>query len=403
MGRIRSQKQKLTDKLCRETPSPSKGNRLLRCALTQGLALRVTKSGFRSFVFCYSAPDGRERRMTIGKFGDWSLAAARKRVHELRRQVNIGDDPLNQREEARKALTIRGLWQWYAETELPTLSSASQRDILRTWQRHIETNLGPHRKVEDISRRDVQKLLDKTSLASGPYAGNRAHSYLRRILNLAVAEELIERNVASLSIRRNQEHPRLRYLTEAESSRLWQVLQNRKRTHSVIAIQLLMLTGARRSEVLGMRWEELNLENGIWTKSPSRTKQRRIHRVPLSAAAIQLLREHRHTCPSAEFVFPSKSKCGHSTDLKRCWRTVTAEANIADCRLHDLRHSFASVVASNGGSLETIGALLGHSQAQTTLRYAHLFDEKLRQAMELVASKASSQSSEISHRKQLSS
>ena len=166
---------------------------------------------------------------------------------------------------------------------------------------------------------------------------------------------------------------------------MWHALSQHQNGLAADAIKLLLLTGARRSEVLGMRWDEIDLEARIWIKPPSRTKQKRMHRVPLSGSVMELLAQLRDGAKGEEFVFPGTGSSGHLADIKRSWASVCAEAGIVNCRLNDLRHSFASLIVSNGGSLETIGGLLGHSQTQTTKRYAHLFDATLRDAAELVA------------------
>jgi integrase len=187
---------------------------------------------------------------------------------------------------------------------------------------------------------------------------------------------------------------------------------------SANAIKLLMLTGARRGEVLGATWAMFDLDNGIWTKPSAHTKQRREHRVPLSGPALQLLLEMRESAqrqasnsgvPASPFVFPGAGG-KPLTDIKRTWSSVCRKAGLTvqvakksldgnaimgkdgkpvlvqhqSVRLHDLRHSFASILVSAGASLPLIGQLLGHTQPQTTQRYSHLFDEVLRQAAETV-------------------
>jgi integrase len=127
-----------------------------------------------------------------------------------------------------------------------------------------------------------------------------------------------------------------------------------------------------------------DLERGIWVKPSAHTKQRREHRVPISAAAIDLLSRLKSTATGA-FVFPGRNG-GPLTDVKRTWQAVRGEAGLPDVRLHDLRHTYASLLASAGQSLPIIGALLGHTQAQTTARYAHLLDDPLRAATEHVGS-----------------
>jgi integrase len=179
-----------------------------------------------------------------------------------------------------------------------------------------------------------------------------------------------------------------------------------------------MLTGARRGEVLGATWDMFDLENGIWTKPSAHTKQRLIHRVPLSGPALRLLTDIKNDAAQlanaagkapSPFVFPGAD--GRPlTDIKRTWITICRKAGLAiqvqkfdrnrkavkgkdgkpvlalqpNVRIHDLRHSFASILVSAGASLPLIGQMLGHTQTQTTHRYAHLFDDPMRDAAETV-------------------
>jgi integrase len=135
-------------------------------------------------------------------------------------------------------------------------------------------------------------------------------------------------------------------------------------------------------EVLSATWDQFDLEAGVWVKPSSHTKQRKIHRVPLSAPARQLLADMRASAGRSRYLFPARSGGGHLGDIKASWRAVCQVARIADAHVHDLRHSFAATLASAGQSLPVIGALLGHTQAQTTQRYSHLIDDALRAATE---------------------
>jgi integrase len=157
------------------------------------------------------------------------------------------------------------------------------------------------------------------------------------------------------------------------------------------AIRLLLLTGARRMEVLGMRWADIDLGKGVWSKPASSTKQRQHHEAPLSAPARSLLgriREEQaaqHPHRLSEFVFPSSaSKLGHLVEVKKSWATLCRAAGISDLRLHDLRHSFASALVSAGASLPLIGAMLGHASPSTTARYAHMFQDPMSAAAEKI-------------------
>ncbi len=144
-----------------------------------------------------------------------------------------------------------------------------------------------------------------------------------------------------------------------------------------------MLTGARRGEVLSATWDQFDLEAGVWTKPSAHTKQKSEHRVPLSAPAMQLLSDMKATA-AGDCLFPGKSADQPLTEIKHFWAAICRKADIKDCRIHDLRHTYASILASAGLSLPVIGALLGHTQPNTTARYSHLFDDPLRQATERV-------------------
>lgn len=381
----------LDSKFCDTAERPAKGNKVYRCTRTRGLGLCVTAAGNKSFVFNYTAPDGRERRMVIGGLGAWTVSAARVRVHELRRALDVGIDPMAERAATRAEPSLHDLWEWYAKEHLSKLGAASQRDITKSWMTKIEPAIGRHTKIRDISRADVQRMVDKISETAGPTAANRCHSYLRHTLNLAIADGLIENNPAAAKIQRNQEHGRERFLTKDEIARLMVAIDGRRNQLGAIAVKLLLLTGARKTELLSARWQDLDLDAGIWSKPPSQTKQRRRHRIPLSDGAISEFKRVRNMGLMGDFVFPSSSGSGHLVDLKRLWANLCREAGISNCRIHDLRHSFASVIVSRGGSLQGIGKLLGHTQVQTTNRYAHLFDSDLRDMANLVDQSLKSQ------------
>ena len=149
-------------------------------------------------------------------------------------------------------------------------------------------------------------------------------------------------------------------------------------------VRMLLLTGCRRGEALAAKWADIDLGAGTWSKPASTTKQAADHVVPLSAPARQLLSDIAGSGSAGAYVFPSHGAAGHRTTIKRNWRQITKAAEIAGLRIHDLRHSFASELASGGASLPLIGALLGHSSPVTTARYAHLYDDPQRAAVERV-------------------
>ncbi len=156
-------------------------------------------------------------------------------------------------------------------------------------------------------------------------------------------------------------------------------------------MRLCLLTGCRRGEALAATWDQLDLDVGTWIKPGATTKQKTEHRVPLSDAAVTLLTSVLETAPKGEdgatvsrYVFPGKTPDIPLTNIRDAWQAIRVAAGITDVRLHDLRHTYASILASAGLSLPVIGALLGHTQPATTARYTHLFDDPLRKATDSV-------------------
>ena len=181
---------------------------------------------------------------------------------------------------------------------------------------------------------------------------------------------------------------RERFLRADELARLIRELSDHPNRRAANAVRLLLLTGARRNEVLSATWDQFDLERGVWIKPSSHTKQKRLHRVPLSGAAKDLLAKMKLAAVeggySSPYIFPGDATGKPLGDIKNFWRSVCRKAAIQDFRLHDLRHQYASILASSGQSLPIIGQLLGHTQTGTTARYAHLFDDPLRAATEQV-------------------
>jgi len=220
----------------------------------------------------------------------------------------------------------------------------------------------------------------------------RHPAVLAKMLALAVKWELRADNPAR-GIERAPEERRERFLTPAEIARLGDVLAEHLERTSANAVRLLLLTGSRRGEVLGATWDQFDLSAGTWTKPAATTKQAKLHRVPLSAAARALLsgmraeadqedaRRAKYGMPAIPFLFPGK-ETQPLREIKHFWGAVCRKAGITGVRVHDLRHTFASILASSGLSLPIIGALLGHTQASTTNRYSHLLDDPLRAAAE---------------------
>ena len=378
-------KLRLTDRIVLKLEADENRNKQYRDAEVTGFALVVTRKGSKSFVLNYTF-SGNERRMTIGSFPAWSTTAAREEAKALRREIDRGVDPMAKREEMASAPTMADLWKEYSRIHLPKLAEKNAKDQQRAWERHVEPMIGKI-KLRDLTSRQIDELHRNIS-QSAPTMANRVIAYLRKALNIALRNQWVDTNVAN-GVQKNREEGRNRYLSETEKNRLLDALGRMPNQKAANAIRLLLLTGARRSEVFGAEWTEFDLDRGLWTKPAGRVKTRRDTRVPISQPAIMLLKNMERERKTG-YLFPTRTG-SPMRDINSPWRWLLDEADLKDFRIHDLRHSFASFLVSDGQTLETIGRLLGHTQAQTTARYAHLMDDPLRRAVdragEIVSSK----------------
>lgn len=369
----------ITETLVKKAIPPERGNAIVYDDEVKGFGLRVTAAGSKSFVLNYRIA-GRERRLTIGGYPAWTAAAARDEAKKLRRLVDQGVDPLAERQDRAKAPTVQMLWEEYERRHLPTLSARGQLDQRAMWRDFILPSFKAS-KVVDLTPAEIDGLHARISLTK-PIRANRVLEVLRKALNLAIRWGWIERNVAD-NFSRNREEGRERFLSPEEYQLILSKLDVMPNQKAANAIRLLALTGARRGEVLNMEWVDLDLAQGIWTIPADKNKARRKKRLPLSPAAATLLSLMQS---DRRYVFQT-SEGTAMPDLKRPWDWLRRETGLTELRIHDLRHSFASMLISQGETLEVIGKLLGHAQYQTTLRYAHLADDPLRRAVAKIPTK----------------
>ena len=378
---------RLTDKLVRalEPPPATNGrgnNRITYDDSVPGFGARVTSAGAVSFVLNYRRKaDGLERRFTIGTFPAWSVTAAREEAKRLKRDVDGGGDPVGKFKTEREAPTVAALCAQFEGEHLPRLRPSTAQMYRGLIKNEVVPALG-RMKVVKVGFEDIDRLHRNISRRA-PYLANRLLALLSKMFALSVLWNM-RSNSPVRGVQRNQEIKRKRYLSNDELTRLTKTLATYHNVEVAGAIQLLLLTGARKTEVLAATWSQFDFGRGAWTKPGATTKQKTDHVIPLSAPARQLLALIRERNGSAKFVFPGPGPTGHRTSLKRDWAQVCKAAGIVGLRIHDLRHSYAAQLASAGLDLHVVGRLLGHTQPSTTSRYAHLFDDTLRAATERV-------------------
>ena len=336
-----------------------------------GFGVRVRGSGRKYYIVQFRA-EGRVRRMTLGRHGAVPTEAARRRAMAAISEAKGGGDPAAARDAGRKAATMKQLGKRFLEEYVPNHckpSTAYEYD--RSVNFFIDPRIGS-RKVKDIKRSDIAEL--HHALRETPYQANRTLGVLSKMFSLAEMWGMRpDGSNPCLHIKRYKEEKRERFLSAEEFARLGRVLdetlRDRSETRSaVVAIRLLMLTGCRLSEIQKLRWVHVNLEAGELRLPDTKTGGRA---VPLAPSAVRLL-ESLPRDGDNPWVIAGRKPGSHLTDLQHPWRRIRARAELNDVRIHDLRHSFASRALALGEGLPMIGKLLGHTQVQTTARYAHL-------------------------------
>ena len=351
-----------------------------------GFGLKITPTGRKVYLVQYrlGGRKGRTRRITIGTHGELTPNAARVEAKRLLGQIATGQDPADARDKRKsdKSLAVV-LDQFMAEHVRAKLKTSTASEYERTATVYVVPRLG-RRPIGELKRPDIARLHHE--LASTPYQANRTLALLSKLFVWAEKHGLRpEGSNPCRHIEKYREARRERFLSQSELGRLGDALREAEQDRScspfvIAAIRLLILTGARLGEILSLRWDYVSEEHGCLFLPDSKTGRKAIR---LNAPALEVLK----TVPRLEanpYVICGEKPGQHLVNLEKPWRRIRKAAGLDDVRLHDLRHSFASVAASGGQSLIVIGKMLGHSQPGTTARYAHLGDDPVKAATDAV-------------------
>ncbi len=342
-----------------------------------GFGVRVYPSGRKAFVLSYRA-EGRKRQLTIGTYGALTLAEAKERAQKYLVTITDGDDPLAKRIQRATAETLDALCSKYIENYAKQRKKTWYDDKLRIDNRILPAWKG--RKVISIKRADVSALHTRIG-ADTPYEANRVLALISKLFDLAEQWGFVPAGTTnpSAGIEKFKEKKRDRWVTQEEMPKLIQSI-NETESHSVkSALWLYLLTGMRKTELLALKWADVDLPNMLL--SVQDTKSGSPLYLPLSVPAIKILVSIPHVIDNP-YVFVGKVEGHHLVNIDKPWRKIRSNAGMDDVRLHDLRRTVGSWLAQSGNSLHLIGKVLNHSNTSTTAVYARFGQDQVRTALD---------------------
>jgi integrase len=341
--------------------------------------LRIYPSGKKAFIILYPV-SGRDRFMTLGEYGALTLTQARDMAREKIVDVIKGKDPLEEKKKENQGDSVLDLSKAYMERHAKARKKESSwKDDLRRIERHI-LPAWRNRKAKGITRADVAGLHSKIGKGA-PYEANRVLALLSKMFELAQRWGFVPEGHPNPAhgIDKFREEKRDRWVTPEELPRLAQAIDREGNIYARAALCLYLLTGTRKSEILCARWEDVDFDRAE-LRIPD-TKARRIHYVPLSTPALELLRKIPRVDGNPH-ILPGKVEGHHLVNIDKAWRRVRKAAGVDDVRLHDLRRTVGSWLAQAGNSLHLIGRVLNHSNTSTTAIYARFGQDQVREALE---------------------
>ena len=353
-----------------------------------GFGVRVYPSGGKVYIAQARGPEG-PKRVTVGRHDVLNADRARQRAALIIARIKAGEDPVPLPLAARLngGPTVADLAGRYLEEHVAVRLKPRTRPRVRGMlDNHILPALGKM-PLEGVERSHVVEL--HRTLSDRPASANRAVKILSHMYRLGEGWGLVPEGCNPCrSVEKYPERSRERFLTDAEFARLGRVLDETVESGAVsplaaAAIRLLMLTGCRKSEILTLRWWDVDLEGGEIHLLDGKTGPRAVQLPPTAVGLLEALPRRK----DSPWVFPGNDRDGRFSGggLDHAWRTVRDRAGLEDVRMHDLRHSFASRALALGETLPVIGKLLGHSDIETTARYAHLAQDSIHQTAERIA------------------
>lgn len=351
-----------------------------------GFGLKVMPSGKRKYVLKYRTHGGRagrQRLLGLGTHGEITADQARALAQRALATVAEGGDPQATRQSIAAAPTLSDVWDRYERDHLPLKKPSTQRNYETIWNDRLKPTFGKLR-VQEIRRGDVDAF--HKGLSDTPYQANRTLALLSKLMNLAEEWEWREGTNPCRHISKFRERARQCFLTVDEIRAVRAIsaklVEDKEITaHAASILLLLLLTGARSGELASAKWEWVDWDLQMIALPDSKSGAKTIY---LSKDAVAVLRDQEARSKGQPYIYPGRSAGKHIHNLRKPWARICKEVGLEGVRVHDLRHTAASLALGSGTSLAIVGRLLGHTQVQTTLRYAHLDKDPALRAADLI-------------------
>lgn len=363
-------------------PVPASGRVTYQDTKVQGLQIRVTPAGTKSFCIYRRLKAGQPERVTLGKFPTMTVEQARKAATEVNAVIESGANPAEAKRAFKGEPTFQEVFDEYLKykrkkngTPVAERTKAEYQNLVRLYLAHIAPM-----KLSAITHEKVAQLSRKVG-ADAPIAANRMLAVVRAVFNYARDRRLYSGDNPAQGVRGFAETSRERFALSDELPQLFQAIADSSQRDYFL---LALLTGARRSNVCEMAWRDLDLERGIWRLGM--TKNGTSQNVTLSPEAVAVLVARKEGAGHSPYVFPGTGKTGHLVEPKKAWGTILAKSGISDFRIHDLRRTLGSWQAMTGASLAIIGKSLNHKTTQATAIYARLDLDPVRQSVNTATS-----------------
>lgn len=360
-------------------PLPEAGRTEYHDIRVPGLQIRVTQNGVKTFSVYKRVKGGSPQRITLGRFPDMSIEQARVQAAAILSEIASGGNPAEIKRAHKAELTFAELFVIYLERHAKVRKKTADEDEQR-YEQYLAKGLGRN-KLSSIDRHVISALHDNITSMGRPAVANRVLALISTVFGRGLEWGIVKVNPC-IGIRRNREVSRDRFLQSDELPKFFQALELETNVTARDYFWISLLTGARRANVLSMKWAEINLSDAIW-RIPE-TKNGTPQNIPLPLEAIQLLEQRKDQADNTSiYVFPGDGSTGHLVEPFKAWKRILNRAGLEDLRIHDLRRTLGSWQAKTGASLVVIGKSLNHKSTQTTSIYSRLDMDPVRQSMQI--------------------